>query len=115
MTTTRRQDREHELPVGVQKVIEATNAGDSEAFLAAFTHDGVVVDHERTFTGHAEIARWNDDENIGVHAHFDIEGTQRTGNTTTVRLAVSGDGYNGASTFAFETDGNRVRSMRISG
>jgi ketosteroid isomerase-like protein len=115
MTTSRRQDREHQPPLAVRKVIEATNAGDSEAFLAAFTDDGVVIDHERAFTGREAIAQWNDAENIGVGAHFEVEGVDTGAPDYTVRLAVTGGGFNGGSTFAFETTGNHVRSMRITG
>jgi hypothetical protein len=37
------------------------------------------------------------------------------GDTVTARLAVSGGGFNGPSTFTFEVAGDRVRSMRITG
>jgi ketosteroid isomerase-like protein len=104
-----------QLPEGVRRVLEATNAGDSAAFVAAFTEDGVVDDWGRTFRGPDEIARWDAGENTGVHAHFEVQDWSATGDTATLTLAVTGGGFNGASTFTFETAGDRVRSMRITG
>jgi hypothetical protein len=105
----------HQLPVGVRRALEATNAGDAAAFVAAFTEDGVVDDWGRTFRGHDEIARWDAGENTGVHARFEVRDWHADGDTTTVDVAVSGGGFTGPSTFAFETDGDRLRSMRITG
>ena len=56
------------LPGPVQAVFDATNAGDTAAFLAAFAEDGVIDDWGREFRGHAAIQRWSDGENIGVQA-----------------------------------------------
>ena len=47
-------------------MFDATNRSDSDAFVTAFAADGVIDDWGRTFTGYAEIARWNTNENIGV-------------------------------------------------
>ncbi len=102
-----------QLPAGVRQVVEATNSGDSEAFVAAFTADGVVDDWGRTFTGAAKIAAWNDAENIGARAHFRVQHVTVEGTTCTVALTVSGQGYNGPSTFTFELDGPLVRRMTI--
>ena len=104
-----------ELPAAVSRVIEATNAGDSAAFVEAFTEEGFVDDWGRIFTGPVEIGRWNEAENIGVHARFRVQEVSVDGDTVTARLAVSGGGFNGPSTFAFEVAGDRVRSMRITG
>jgi len=104
-----------EVPPAVQRLIEATNAGDSAAFVDAFTEDGFVDDWGRTFRGPVEIGRWNEAENIGVHAHFRLQEVSLDGDSVTARLAVTGGGFNGPSTFTFELDGDRVRSMRITG
>ena len=101
------------LPPGVRQVIEATNTSDNEAFLAAFTPDGVVDDWGHTFTGRAKISAWNDRENIGVRAYFQVQQVTVEGSTCTVALTVSGQGYNGPSTFTFELDGPLVRRMTI--
>jgi ketosteroid isomerase-like protein len=103
-----------QLPPAVQRVIEATNAGDGAAFVAAFTDDGVVDDWGRTFRGAAAIGRWDAAENTGARAHFRVEQVSLAGDTCTAVLEVSGGGFNGRSTFTFEVAGDRVRSMRIS-
>jgi ketosteroid isomerase-like protein len=104
-----------QLPRGVRRVLEATNAGDADAFVAAFTEDGAVDDWGRTFRGREEIARWDAGENTGVHAHVEVQGWHAQGDTATVSVAVTGGGFTGTSTFTFETDGDLVRSMRITG
>src|SRR4051794_40935068 len=104
-----------ELPTAVSRVIEATNAGDGAAFVDAFTADGVVDDWGRVFRGPTEIGRWNEAENTGVHAQFRVQEVAVDGAIVTARLAVSGGGFTGVSTFTFQVDGDRVRSMRITG
>jgi len=101
------------LPPGVQRMVDATNNGDRAAFLAAFTPDGVVDDCGHTFTGAAKIAAWDDRENIGARAHFRVQQVTVDGTTCTVALTVSGQGYNGPSTFTFELDGPLIRRMTI--
>jgi hypothetical protein len=106
---------EQQLPTAVSRVIEATNAGDGAAFVASFTDDGVVDDWGRRFRGPVEIGRWDAGENTGVHSQFRVQEVRVDGDTVTARLAVTGGGYNGVSTFVFEVAGDRVRSMRITG
>jgi ketosteroid isomerase-like protein len=74
-------------------MIDATNAADSPAFLEAFADDATLTDWGRTFAGKAEIARWNDNENIGTQSHIEVTGVERSGGTVTVGVAVSGNGY----------------------
>jgi hypothetical protein len=105
-----------ELEPAISQVFDATNRGDSEAFLNAFAADGVVDDWGRTFTGRDEIAGWNDRENIGVNSHIDVTGVEREGDAVKVGVAVSGEGYNGggAFTFTLAPDG-RIARMVITG
>ncbi|MDQ0382087.1 nuclear transport factor 2 family protein [Amycolatopsis thermophila] len=102
-----------DLPAAVRRMFDATNRGDSEAFLDAFTEDGQVDDWGRTFTGRDELAGWNDRENIGVQAHFDVTGSRTSGDTTTVTLQVSGNGFNGPGTFEFVVRDDRIARLRI--
>jgi hypothetical protein len=101
-------------PVAVQKLIDATNAGDSEAFLAAFTPDAYLEDWGRGFHGREEIARWNQTDNIGKQSHFEAKATTGTGPTYVVTLTVTGSGYNGTSDITFEVDGEMIRRLIIS-
>jgi len=101
------------LPGPVQAVFDATNAGDTEAFLAAFADDGVVDDWGREFRGHAEIKRWSDGENIGVRATWAPTEVETHGGEHVVTATVGGNGFNGPSHFTFRTDGARVTRMTI--
>ena len=103
------------LEPAISGMIEATNAGDSEAFLAAFADDATLVDWSRTFSGKAEIARWNDNENIGVQNHVEVTGVGRSGATVTIGVAVTGNGYNGGGSFTFDLDRGLIARLVISG
>jgi hypothetical protein len=104
-----------ELDPPIQAMFDATNAGDSDAFLAAFAEDAVLIDWGRTFTGHDQIAGWNANENIGVQSHIETTGVQREGDDVIVGVNVSGNGYNGGGSFAFRTAGGRITRMEIRG
>ena len=45
------------VPGPVQVLLDAANAGDTEAFLAGFTEEGLVDDWGREFVGAAQIGR----------------------------------------------------------
>ena len=102
-----------EIPTAVQRVIDATNAGDSDAFVAAFTDDAYLEDWGRAFHGHDGVRSWDGTDNIGRHAHFDVEGSRRDGADWIVTLRVSGGGFNGTSDIRFTVDGDRVSRMVI--
>lgn len=67
------------LPAPVAASIDATNAGDLQAFLDVFTPDGAVDDWGRVFTGPAEIAGWSDNEFIGKNVTLAV--TEATAST----------------------------------
>jgi RNA polymerase sigma factor (sigma-70 family) len=104
-----------DLDPPIRQMIDATNRGDSEDFLAAFADDAVLDDWGRTFTGHDEIAGWNARENIGVNSHIDVTGVERSGDEVRVGVSVSGDGYNGGGAFTFALADDRIARMVITG
>jgi hypothetical protein len=102
------------LPAPVQAVFDATNAADTDAFLAAFAADGVVDDWGREFTGHDAIKGWSDSENIGVQAHFEVTAaTTRPDGDIVVTVEVGGNGFNGPSHLTFSLAGDLVARMSI--
>ena len=105
-----------ELDAPIRRMFDATNRGDNDAFLDAFADGATLDDWGRTFTGHEQIAGWNERENIGVHSHIEPGEVPREGDAITVGVTVSGDGYNGggAFTFTLAPDG-KVARMVISG
>jgi hypothetical protein len=103
-----------QTPVAVQRMIEATNAGNREAFVNAFTDDAYLEDWGRVFRGRAGVAEWNESDNIGRNAHFEATGTVEQDGRYIVTLVVTGDGFNGTSNIVFEVQDQQVRSMIIS-
>lgn len=92
-----------ELPAPVQAFVDATNAGDTPAFVAAFSTDALLDDWGRTFHGHEGVAQWNETDNIGKHAEFTVRGCRPGAQPGEflVDVIVGGDGFNGPSTFRF--------------
>jgi ketosteroid isomerase-like protein len=101
------------LPAPVRAVFDATNAGDTAAFLAAFAENGVVDDWGREFHGREAIRKWSDGENIGVHATFEVTDVELKDGTWVVTATVGGGGFNGPSHFTFQVDGDHVTRMMI--
>ena len=102
-----------DTPSAVQRMIEATNAGDHAAFVAAFTEDAYLEDWGRQFRGHEGVSSWDQTDNIGKNTRFEARATRREGEAYVVRLDVTGDGFNGTSDITFEVEGDRIRSMVI--
>jgi ketosteroid isomerase-like protein len=105
-----------ETPAAIRAFIDATNAGDSDAFVAAFTADATLDDWGRKFAGHAGVRDWDRTDNIGVQSHFDLlaieAGEEPDSYVATMR--VRGNGYNGTGPMVFRIRGGLVASLRIS-
>ena len=101
------------LPEPVVRALEAANANDTDAFLAAFVDNGVVDDWGREFTGPAEIRSWSDREFIGKRVTLDVRAVAHNGDETVVLAEVGGDGFNGPSHFSFLVADDRVSRMTI--
>ncbi len=93
--------------------LEAANANDTEAFLAAFVDGGVVDDWGREFVGSQAIRGWSDREFIGKRVSLDVRAIEQRAGATVVTAEVGGDGFNGPSHFTFDVDGDRVSRMTI--
>ena len=102
-----------DLETPIQTMIDATNRGDSEAFLSAFAEDAILTDWGRTFTGKAGIARWNSDENIGTRNQIRVTGVERSGSSVSVGVEVTGNGYNGSGKFIFEMEAQSIKQLLI--
>ncbi|MER8425831.1 nuclear transport factor 2 family protein [Mesorhizobium sp. M0199] len=101
-------------PDPIRRFVEATNAGDSEAFLDSFTPDAFLSDWGRSFKGREQIARWNQSDNIGVQSRLRILGIAAKDGTCRVRIAVEGNGFNGDGDMVFTLDGERISGLVIS-
>ena len=101
------------VPEAVQGMIDATNREDSDAFIASFTDDAFLSDWGREFHGHDGVARWNQSDNIGVHAKFAASASRHEGAEDVVTLTVSGGGYNGTGDIRFTIEGDLISRMII--
>jgi ketosteroid isomerase-like protein len=104
------------LPETIAQFIDATNTADTARFLDAFTTDATLDDWGRQFHGRDGIAAWNDTDNIGVQAHFELVKVAEVdaGHVYVVTLAVSGNGYNGTGPMTFTLVDGRIHSLVIS-
>ncbi|MET4167514.1 MULTISPECIES: nuclear transport factor 2 family protein [Gordonia] len=102
-----------DVPAAVQRLLDAVNNGDTDAFLAAFGVTGRVDDWGRLFTGREEIRRWSDAELIGKQATLAPLAALRDAEVVTMIATVGGHGFNGPSTFTFTIDGDEVTQMTI--
>jgi hypothetical protein len=102
-----------DLPAPVRAAIDAANANDTDAFLAAFTPEGVVDDWGREFRGPEKIRDWSDREFIGVKVHLQVTQVAIEDVNVVVTAQVGGGGFNGPSHFTFQVEGNHVTRMII--
>jgi hypothetical protein len=101
------------IPEPVARLLAAAGDHDTDAFLAAFTPDGVVDDWGREFAGPEAIRGWSDAEFIGVDVTLDVQEVTQDGDDVTVGALVGGRGFNGPSHFTFTVAGDRVARMTI--
>ena len=101
------------LPLPIDRLVDAINRGDTDAFLGLFTETGVVDDWGRRFEGLAAIRAWSDAEFIGAHGHMEVKNVSRVHDLVTLAADWRSDFYSGACRFLFALDGARVRAMTI--
>jgi hypothetical protein len=109
MTTT-------EVPTPIRELVEATNAGDTGRFVAAFTDDAYLNDWGREFHGHSGVRDWDRTDNIGKQAHFEIVSVApgKDPESYVVSMKVTGNGFNGTGTMAITLRDDRIASLGIS-
>ncbi|MDS1271853.1 nuclear transport factor 2 family protein [Lipingzhangella sp. LS1_29] len=101
------------LPEPVASFIDAVNRHDENAFLNAFTSDGVVDDWGREFTGRQDIKSWSDREFIGASGVLTPESVEQNGSEVMVIGDWRSTYANGRSSFTFQTAGDRISRMTI--
>src|SRR3954462_4216736 len=101
-------------PEPIRRFVEATNKGDTEAFLDTFSADASLTDWGRSFHGRAQIARWNETDNIGVKSNLRIVRIAETGGSSPRPTPVKGDGFNGEGNMFLKLEGERIGSLVIS-
>jgi len=102
-----------EIPAAIERFVEATNEGDSDVFVSAFTSDAYLEDWGREFHGHDGVRSWDASDNIGKHSHFNVVSTRRDGDDWIVTVDVSGGGFTGRSDLRFTLEGELIARMVI--
>lgn len=103
------------LPAAIQAFVDATNRGDSDAFLEAFSDDPTLEDWGRVFTGRAGVAAWDRSDNIGKQSHFEVVGVEQgtAPDVYVVTVRVTGGGYNGTSPLTFLLRDGKIDRLTI--
>jgi hypothetical protein len=109
-------DNQASLPDAIRSFVDATNAGDTDRFLAAFTPDAYLNDWGREFHGRDGVARWNQTDNIGKQSSFTVHGvTPGAGpGQYDVDMTVRGNGYNGRGILKFTIADGLIGRLVIS-
>lgn len=104
-----------DVPAAITAFVDATNAGDPAAFVAAFTEDAFLSDWGREYVGHDGVADWDGTDNIGKRSHFELLGVKPgiADQQFIATVVVSGDGFNGTSDLEFTLRGDRVARLVI--
>ncbi|GAA1752150.1 nuclear transport factor 2 family protein [Aeromicrobium alkaliterrae] len=101
------------VPAPVATLVDAINAGDTDAFVEAFTENGSVDDWGRVLTGPDGVRSWAETDAIGMDAQMTVLSATSEGDTTTVEFSWSSRKFNGTSTAIVTVDGDRVSSFQI--
>ncbi len=101
------------LPTAVQAVVDAINAGDTDAFVAAFTPDGRVDDWGRVLAGPEGLRSWADTDAIGAGARMTVLDASTEGDVTEVRFDWRSRVFNGESTAFVTVLDSKVSEFRI--
>ncbi|MDR2997652.1 MAG: nuclear transport factor 2 family protein [Microbacterium sp.] len=102
-----------ELPAAVAAMVDAINAADTEAFVAAFTADGFVSDWGTVKAGPGGVRAWAESDAIGAGARMTVLSAVTEGDTTRIRFGWTSSVFNGESDGIFVVAGERLASFTI--
>lgn len=100
-------------PAPVQAFVDAINAADADAFVAAFTEDGFVDDWGRVLRGPDGVRSWAASDAIGAGARMTVLESTTDGETTELRFSWESRVFTGVSTAIATTRGDLLESFRI--
>jgi hypothetical protein len=94
-------------------VVDAINNADTDAFVSAFTADGLVNDWGRVLTGPDGVRSWADSDAIGMGAQMTPLSAKTQGDTTTVHFEWRSRRFNGESDAIVVVEDGLVPSFTI--
>lgn len=101
------------VPAPVQRVVDAINAADTDAFVAAFTDDGFVDDWGRVLRGPDGVRSWANSDAIGAGARMTVLSAEVDGDTVRVHFGWTSRVFNGESDGIFAIAADRVAGFTI--
>jgi ketosteroid isomerase-like protein len=102
-------------PAAIAALIDATNAGDTDAFVAAFTDDAYVRDGSREFHGHDGVRSWDSTDNIGVGMRFELLSWSASGGDDyVVTIRATSRRFNGTGDMRVTLRDGRVARLEVS-
>ena len=101
------------VPPAVQRVADAINNADTDAFVAAFTPDGLIDDWGRVLRGADGVRQWAQTDAIGAGAKMEILDAASDGEVTEIRFSWVSRVFTGESTAFVTVEDNLVSSFRI--
>lgn len=101
------------LPPVLQSAVDAINAGDEGAFVAAFSPDGIINDWGRILTGTEGVRSWARSDAIDAQARMTVLEAATTANTTHIVFDWQSRVFNGRSEAYVTILDGLIREFRI--
>jgi ketosteroid isomerase-like protein len=104
-----------QLPQPIATYMQATNAHDTDALLACFTADALVIDEGHEYRGTAEIKGWREKTNEQYHYTVGVIDVTEGDHETVVLTEVSGnfDGSPIQLHYHFTLKGDKIAALSI--
>ena len=110
---------ELQIPQSIAAFIEATNAHNTDEFLATLTDSAVITDEGQEYRGIAAIKAWSDEKYVGAKVTLDV--VEAVNSDAKTKLTVEVDGNFDKTglpdpflmDFHFTTDTRRIAALNI--
>ena len=97
----------------IRAVVDAINAGDTDAFVAAFTDDGQIDDWGRVLSGSDGVQSWAQTDAIGQAAKIGVLTATVDGAVHHLTFTWSSNRFNGESEAYVTVSDGKVSEFRI--
>lgn len=111
--------KELQIPPAIAAFIAATNAHNTDEFLATLTDSAAITDEGQEYRGMAAIKAWSDEKYVGAKVTLDIVEVVNRGDKTIVTVKVDGNFDKTGlpdpflMDFHFTTDTKRIAALNI--
>ena len=111
--------KELQISQPIAAFIEATNAHNTDQFLATLTDRAVITDEGQEYSGIAAIKTWSDEKYVGAKVTLDVVKAVNSGDKTIVTVKVDGNFDKTGlpdpflMDFHFTTDTGKVAALNI--